>query len=90
LDETLKRLGVKYLIVTGCTTSICVESTIRDAEFRDYSCTLLSDCAAEPIGHEFQRSNHEATLLNIEVFFGWVSHSDAFIGAVTAPATSAR
>lgn len=90
LDEALKRLGVRYLIVTGCTTSVCVESTIRDAMFRDYSCTLLSDCAAEPIGHEFQRSNHEATLLNIEVFFGWVSRSDAFIGAVTAPATSAR
>ena len=36
LDTTLKRLAIKYLIVTGCTTSICVESTVRDAMFRDY------------------------------------------------------
>lgn len=27
LDATLKKLGIKYLIVTGVTTSICVEST---------------------------------------------------------------
>jgi ureidoacrylate peracid hydrolase len=31
LDARLKKLGVKYLIVTGCTTSICVDSTVRDA-----------------------------------------------------------
>ncbi len=29
LDATLQRLHVKWLIVTGCTTSICVESTIE-------------------------------------------------------------
>src|SRR4029077_17352940 len=37
LDSILKGLGARSLIVTGCTTSICVESTIRDAMFRDYS-----------------------------------------------------
>ena len=30
LDAILTRLGVKHLIFTGCTTSACVESTIRD------------------------------------------------------------
>jgi ureidoacrylate peracid hydrolase len=30
-----KGSGMKHLIVTGCTTSICVESTIRDAFFRE-------------------------------------------------------
>ena len=49
LHAILKRSGIKYLIVTGCTTSICVESTVRDAMFRDYSCVLLKDCAGEPI-----------------------------------------
>ena len=29
LDAILKRAGIKSLIVTGCTTSICVESTIQ-------------------------------------------------------------
>jgi ureidoacrylate peracid hydrolase len=35
-DATLKTLGAKHLIFTGYTTSVCVESTIRDAMFRDY------------------------------------------------------
>jgi len=84
LDATLKQLGTKYLIVTGCTTSVCVESTIRDAMFRDYSCVLLADCAAEPIGCELPRSNHEASLLVIQTLFGWVSESAAFMRALAA------
>ena len=63
LHATRKRSDIKYLIVTGCTTSICVESTIRDAMVRDYSCVLLKDCAGEPIGHDLPRSNHDASLL---------------------------
>lgn len=79
LDLTLKRAGIKYLIVAGCTTSICVESTIRDAMFRDYSCVLLKDCAGEPIGHGLPRSNHDASLLTIQTLLGWVSTSADFI-----------
>jgi ureidoacrylate peracid hydrolase len=79
LDSILKRLGVKYLIFTGCTTSVCVESTIRDARFRDYQPVLLEDCTGEPVGHDFPRSNHEASLYLIEKSFGWVTSSDQFI-----------
>jgi ureidoacrylate peracid hydrolase len=82
LDAILKRQGIKHLIVTGCTTSICVESTIRDAMYRDYSCVLLTDCTAEPIGNNFSRSNHDASVLSIQMLFGWVSSSDEFIGAL--------
>ena len=82
LDAILSSRSIKYLIVTGCTTSICVESTIRDAMFRDYSCVLLADCTAEPIGNDLPRSNHEASLLAIQVLFGWVASSDEFIGAL--------
>ena len=75
LDAVLRSLGATNLIFTGCTTSICVESTIRDAMFRDYRCLLLEDCTAEPIGAGLERSNHEASLLVIETLFGWVSSS---------------
>ena len=81
LDTALKSRGIRQLVVTGCTTSICVEATIRDAMFRNYSCVLLSDCTGEPIGYDMSRSNHDASLLNVEVLFGWVSSSDRFIGA---------
>src|SRR5713226_7705309 len=65
LDNVLREMNAKYLVVTGCTTSVCVESTVRDAMFRDYSCLLLTDCMAEPIGRDFPRSNHDASLLLI-------------------------
>jgi len=82
LDAILKRLQAKYLIFTGVTTSVCVESTLRDAMFRDYLPVLLADCAGEPIGHDLARSNHEASLLVIQRTFGWVSGSDEFIKAL--------
>ena len=84
LDAILKQLGVKYLIVTGCTTSVCVESTIRDAMFRDYVCVLLADCTGEVVGSNLPRSNHEASLFLIQQRFGWVSASDEFIKALEA------
>jgi ureidoacrylate peracid hydrolase len=79
LDATLKRHAVKNLIVTGCTTSVCVESTVRDAMFRDYRCVLLSDCMAEVVGDDLPRTNHEASLFLIQSRFGWVTDSDQFL-----------
>ncbi len=85
LDDILKLHEIKYLIITGCTTSICVESTVRDAMFRDYLCVLLADCTAEPIGNELVRSNHEASLLSVQTLLGWISDSDTLI---TPPKTA--
>jgi ureidoacrylate peracid hydrolase len=82
LDDILQRLNAQSLIFTGCTTSVCVESTIRDAMFRNYSCILLEDCTAEPIGQGLPRSNHEASLLVLQTLFAWISHSEKFIEAL--------
>jgi ureidoacrylate peracid hydrolase len=82
LDACLKKLGVTHLIITGCNTSICVNSTVRDGMFRDYLPVLLADCMSEPIGHGSPRSNHDASLLNAEVLLGWVSDSERFLKAV--------
>jgi ureidoacrylate peracid hydrolase len=84
LDNILRKFGLRNLIFMGCTTSVCVDSTIRDAMFRDYRCVLLADCAGEPIGGDLPRSNHEASLLTIETLFGWVSNSERFISALQA------
>lgn len=88
LDATLRRLNARYLIFSGCTTSVCVESTIRDAMFRNYSCVLLEDCTAEPIGQDLPRSNHDASLLILQTLFAWVSRSDKFLHALEARAAS--
>ena len=84
LDSVLRRLNTKYLVITGCTTCVCVESTMRDAMFRDYSCVLLADCAAEPIGHNRPTSNHDASLLLMEALFGWIARSEDFVSGVEA------
>jgi ureidoacrylate peracid hydrolase len=82
LDAILRERGITSLIFTGCTTSVCVESTLRDAFFRDYRCLLLEDCAAEPIGGDLARSNHDASVLVIQTLFGWVSDSGALEAAL--------
>ena len=93
LDPILKELGVTSLVFAGCTTSICVESTLRDAFFRDYRCLLLEDCTAEPIGSDLPQTNHDASVRVIETLFGWVSASAAFQAALSertlAPAVTA-
>ena len=89
LDARLKDLGVTTLVFTGCTTSVCVESTLRDAFFRDYRCLVLADCTAEPIGHGLERSNHDASLFLIQLMFGWVSDSRALIEALSEQANVA-
>lgn len=36
LEELLRTLAVETLVVSGIATNICVESTVRDAFYRDY------------------------------------------------------
>jgi ureidoacrylate peracid hydrolase len=88
LDAILKRMGIRHLVVTGCTTSVCVDSTIRDAMFRDYRCVLLADCTAEPIGQGLPRSNYDASLLVVRTLLGWTSTSDELIRALEASAAT--
>ena len=81
LDARLRALDVQYLIVTGCTTSICIESTIRDAAYRDYVCILPADCTGQPAREAFV-SGHEASLHIIERTFGWISSSRNVLTAI--------
>jgi ureidoacrylate peracid hydrolase len=82
LDAQLRNLGIRNLIVTGCTTSICVESTIRDAMFRDYICLLLEDCTGQPSFPARASGTHEASLLIIQSMFGWVSDSASVLAVL--------
>jgi len=58
LDLLLRSNEIKSLIVAGCTTEGCVESTARDALFNDYYVVVVSDCVASD-----DRAQHEASLL---------------------------
>ena len=46
LDERLKDLGIKDLLICGVMTNCCCETTARDAFIRDYRVFFLSDATA--------------------------------------------
>ncbi len=54
LDMLLRSNGIKSVVVTGCTTEGCVESTARDAMFNDYYVVIATDAVAsdDPAQHE--------------------------------------
>lgn len=57
LDMLLRSNGIKSVVVTGCTTEGCVESTARDASFNDYYVVVAEDCVASD-----DLAQHEASL----------------------------
>jgi ureidoacrylate peracid hydrolase len=75
LDSQLRMRGIQYLFFAGIATNVCVESTLRDAYFHDYWPILLRD-AAMPAGPP---AAHDATLFNVESFFGWTASSQDLI-----------
>ncbi len=78
LDAILRELNVRCLIFTGESTSICVESTVRDATCLEYNCITLSDCTADVFGQEA----HDAALKRLGLWFGWVCDSVELIDAL--------
>ena len=78
LDAELRQRGIRYLFFTGIATNVCMESTLRDAYFLDYWPILITDgaMAAGP------PAMHEATVQNVENFFGWTVTAAEFIQSV--------
>ena len=80
LDSLLRARGIRSLVFTGIATNVCVESTLRDSFFLEYFSVVLHD-ATHHAGPDFIQ---QASLYNIEKFFGWVSSTDEFRAALQA------
>ena len=74
LEVILRVLGVDTLIICRVTTEICVESTIRDAYFRDFKILVPKDAVAA-----MDIDCHNGTLATIEYGFGSVTTSTKLI-----------
>ncbi len=80
LEVILRGLAVDTLIICGVTTEICVESTIRDAYFRDYKILVPEDAVAA-----MDLARHQGTLLTIQYGFGTVTTTGDVIDALGVP-----
>lgn len=77
LDSSLRARGIRNIVFIGIATNVCVESTLRDGYFLEYFGIMLED-ATHQAGPEFLQ---QATVYNVERYFGWVSTVAAFCGA---------
>ncbi len=80
LHAILQNRHIETLIVTGVTTEVCVNTTVREANDRGYDCFVPADCA----GSYFPEF-HEMGLRMIKAqggIFGWVAHADDVIAAL--------
>jgi len=80
LDELLRDLGVKEVIVTGVLTNICIQHTAADAFFRGYKVTVPRDCV-DALTEEEQ----DASLAFMERMYGAeITDSSALITRLEA------
>jgi nicotinamidase-related amidase len=65
LEARLRARGFDTVLITGTVTSVCCESTARDAMMRDFRTVMVSDGNAAT-----SDSEHEAALLGFHAMFG--------------------
>ncbi|HEU5443136.1 MAG TPA: isochorismatase family cysteine hydrolase [Steroidobacteraceae bacterium] len=75
LDAQLRVRGIRNLFFVGIATNVCVESTLRDAYFHEYWPVLVPDGTLQAGPPALQ----QATIANVESFFGWTLSSDQLI-----------
>ncbi len=76
LDSVLRARGIRHLVFVGIATNVCVESTLRDGFHLEYFGVMLEDATH----HLGPPAMQEATVYNVEKFFGWVSTVADFCG----------
>jgi len=77
LDQVLRARRIRNIVICGVALNVCVETTLRDAYGHEYFPLLLED-ATHHAGPPFLR---DATLWNVERFFGWITSVEALAAA---------
>jgi len=65
LEQTLKKLGVKELILTGCVTNVCILYISYEAVIRGYRVKVFKDCIAG-----LNKDDHHFALRQMEKVLG--------------------
>ena len=89
LETILRARGITHLVVTGVTTEVCVQSTVREANDRGFESLILSDCT----GSYFPEF-HDSALAMFKAqggIVGWVGTSAGLLAALDrAPAQTEK
>jgi nicotinamidase-related amidase len=80
LEAILKHRGISQLVVTGVTTEVCVNTTVREANDRGFDCLVIEDCVGSYFP-EFQRMGLEMIKAQGGIF-GWVGSGPDLIAAL--------
>lgn len=81
LELRLRSQAVRTLLITGVSTSVCVESTTRHAHFLDYYNVIVSDCCAD-----YKSNIHEEALRRLDLHYGQVAEAKDIIATWQATA----
>ena len=81
LQEILDELGATHLILTGVTTEVCVQTTMREANDRGYDCLLVED-ATESYYPAFKQATIEL-VRSSDALIGWTGISAQVLNALT-------
>jgi nicotinamidase-related amidase len=79
IDALLRNLGVRTIVVTGVSTSQCVDLTARDAADRGYASVVVEDAVAED-----RPDYHDWTLEQFRRLFGRVVTTDEVLAELGA------
>src|SRR5262249_2543746 len=82
LEHVLRAKGVTHLFLTGCTTDVCVHSTLREAVDRNFQCCLVEDACASGDAYAHTAAVHMVTVE--DGVFGVVAKSEAVVAAFDA------
>lgn len=86
LEGWLRQRRIENLVVGGVGTSVCVESTVRDASQRNFRTYVASDATGD-----IHAASHEASLAVLGTMFGWLTTAEEVVRsweAAGAPSTS--
>lgn len=80
IHAILQHRGIRQLVVTGVTTEVCVNTTVREANDRGYECLVVDECCGSYFP-EFHRAGLQMIAAQSGIF-GWVTNVDALLEAL--------
>ena len=82
LEHVLRAQGITHLMMTGCTTDVCVHTTLREACDRNFQCLTIADACASGDAYAHEAALHMVTVEN--GVFGALTDSNAVLAGLAS------